>query len=508
VSTRPTSGRTPAEARAALLSLAVAALLAACASPGNVAPKAQLRPATELGLQPASNAAAPLVAPTWWTAFHEPALDALMQRALADNPSLKTVQARAERAAAAVAGAEAAAGPRVDGSFDATRQRYTENGLYPPPIAGSVRNSANLQASGSWELDFFGRNRAALDAAIGAQRAAAAESAAARLALGSNVARAYFQIARLGAQRELAERSLAQRQEVLDLVRQRVGAGLDTNVELRQGEGSIPEVRAQLEALDEQMLLTRHALAALSAQPPNALDALAPKLQTVSAVAPPAALPVDLLGQRADVSAARWRVEAATSDVAVARTLFYPNVSLTAFVGLNAFGLDRLLNAGSANLGAGPALRLPIFDAGRLRANLRGKAADLDAAVESYNTTVLDAVHDAADQIASLQSVERQRREQAAAQAAAESAYDLALQRYRAGLGTYLVVLTAESNVLAQRRAGADLKARALETQVNLARALGGGYGAEAQARGGYGADAGSAIASSSNTTNPPEPHR
>jgi outer membrane protein TolC len=181
----------------------------------------------------------------------------------------------------------------------------------------------------------------------------------------------------------------------------------------------------------------------------------------------------------------------------VARTLFYPNVSLTAFVGLNSFGLDRLLNAGSANYGAGPALRLPIFDAGRLRANLRGKAADLDAAVESYNTTVLDAVHDAADQIASLQSVERQRREQAAAQSAAESAYDLALQRYRAGLGTYLVVLTAETNVLAQRRAGADLKARALETQVDLARALGGGY-----------ADAGNVIASSANTTNPSEPHR
>ena len=462
----------------ALSALAVAALLAACASPGDIAARAQLRPAAELGLQPVPGAAGPLVAPSWWTAFHEPALDALVQRALADNPNLKTVRARAERAAAAVAGAEAAAGPRVDGSFDATRQRYTENGLYPPPIAGSVRNSANLQASGSWELDFFGRNRAALDAAIGAQRAAAAETAAAQLALGSNVARAYFQLARLGAQRALAERSLAQREEVLDLVRQRVGAGLDTNVELRQGEGSIPEVRAQLEALDEQMLLTRHALAALSAQPPDALQALAPKLQTVAAVAPPAVLPLDLLGQRADVNAARWRVEAATSDVAVARTLFYPNVSLTAFVGLNAFGLDRLLEAGSANLGAGPALRLPIFDAGRLRANLHGKAADLDAAVESYNAAVLDAVHDAADRIASLRSVERQRREQAAAQAAAESAYDLALQRYRAGLGTYLVVLTAESNVLAQRRASADLKARALETQVDLARALGGGYGA------------------------------
>jgi NodT family efflux transporter outer membrane factor (OMF) lipoprotein len=447
-----------------------------------------------------SGATAPLVTPTWWTAFDEPALDALMQRALADSPSLKTLQARAERAAAAVAGAEAAEGPRVDGSFDATRQRYTENGLYPPPIAGSVRNNANLQASASRSLDFFGRNRAALDAAIGAQRSAEAETAAARLVLTSNVARAYFQLARLDAQREIAQRSLAQRQEVLDLIRQRVGAGLDTNVELRQGEGSIPEVWAQLEALDEQASLTRHALAALTAQAPTALDALAPTLQAVNAVTLPAVLPVGLLGQRADIAAARWRVEAATGDVAVARTLFYPNVDLSAFIGLNAFGLDRLLKAGSANYGVGPAVRLPIFDAGRLRANLRGKTADLDAAVESYNATVLDAVHDAADQMASLQSVARQQREQAAAQAAAESAYDLALQRYRAGLGTYLVVLTAESNVLAQRRAAADLKARALETQVTLARALGGGYDADAQVRGGYDAAAGSAVASSLKT--------
>ncbi|HSN32339.1 MAG TPA: efflux transporter outer membrane subunit [Ideonella sp.] len=455
--------------------LALAALLAACASPGAIAPAATPRPATEVGLQDTADHAA-LVTPTWWTAFGDPQLDALVGRALADNPGLKAVDARARKAAAAVAGARAEEAPRVDGSLDATRQRYTENGLYPPPIAGSVQTSANLQATLHWDLDFFGRNRAALAAAIGAERAAAAETAAARLQLTGNVARGYVGLARLLEQRRIAERSLAQRDEVLSLVRQRVGAGLDTNVELRQAEGALPEVRAQIEALDEQIALARHALAALSAQPPAALDALAPELRAVHAVDVPAALPVDLLGQRADVSAARWRVEAATQDVAQARTLFYPNVDLMAFVGLNSFGLDRLLRAGSENFGVGPALRLPLFDAGRLRANLRGRTADLDAAVESYNAAVLDAVRDAADQIASLQSVGRQQGEQAAAQGAAESAYDLALQRYRAGLGTYLVVLTAETNVLAQRRAAAELKARALDAQVALARALGGGY--------------------------------
>jgi outer membrane protein TolC len=124
----------------------------------------------------------------------------------------------------------------------------------------------------------------------------------------------------------------------------------------------------------------------------------------------------------------------------------------------------------------GPAIRLPIFEGGRLRANLRGKAADLDAAIESYNASVLDAVRDVADQVASAQSVTRQQAEQRDAQSAAEAAYDIAVQRYGAGLGNYLNVLTAETSVLAQRREAVDLAARALDTQVGLARALGGGW--------------------------------
>ena len=159
-----------------------------------------------------------------------------------------------------------------------------------------------------------------------------------------------------------------------------------------------------------------------------------------------------------------------------AKTQFYPNVNLVAFAGFSSIGLGRLLDSGSQQWGVGPALRLPIFDAGRLRANLRGKTADLDAAVESYNAAVIDAVRDVADQVASSQAIVRQQTQQRAAQDAAESAYEIAVQRYKAGLGNYLNVLTAETSVLAQRRQAVDLAARALDTQVALIRALGGGY--------------------------------
>jgi outer membrane protein TolC len=183
------------------------------------------------------------------------------------------------------------------------------------------------------------------------------------------------------------------------------------------------------------------------------------------------------------VIAARWRVEAAAGEVAAQRAEFYPNVNLIAFVGLSSLGLERLIGTGSEQYGLGPAIRLPIFDAGRLRAGLSGRTADLDLAVENYNATLVDAIHDVADQISSTESVVRQQREQDAAQASAEAAYDLARQRYRAGIGDYLTVLAAETNVLTQRRLTTELRARAIDSQMLLVRSLGGGYAAPDGAR-------------------------
>ena len=459
-----------------------------CASSAGIASTAQPIAPISIGLDSASAgsvivpaALVPAVAADWWRSFNDPALTGLVERALADNPSLKVAQARLARAAAAVSGAQAADGPQLNGSLDVTRQRFSATSIYPPPLGGSIRTLGTAQIGGAWELDFFGRNRAAIDAAVGTQRAAQADVQAARNLLASNVARTYVQLGRLFAQREVAQRSLTQRDEILTLIRQRVQGGLDTAVEQRQGEGAPAESRQQIEALDEQIALTRHALAALSVQAPNALDTLVVPLRSVQAVPLPASVPADLLGRRADIAAARWRIEAATGDTKSAKAQFYPNINLTAFVGLASIGLDQLIKAGSEQYGAGPAIRLPIFDSGRLRANLGAKTADLDAAIESYNGAVLDAVHDVADQIASLRSVDRQQAEQVRAQAAAESAYDLSTQRYKAGLGTYLTVLNAEATVLAQRRQSADLKARALDAQIALIRSLGGGYAIDAK---------------------------
>ena len=454
----------------------IAGGMTGCADMSGIQSQASLRDAPSLGLTAvASQPVAPL-APDWWRDFGDETLNQLVAQALAANPNLKLAQARLARAQAATEVVHAASLPQVNGQLDLMRQRYTANGAVPPPLAGAIINSGTAQFNASWELDFFGKNRAALDAALGSAQAARADEQAARVLLASQVAHTYFQLIRLNEQAGVARRTLAQREETLTLVKDRVNAGLDTRLELRQSEGGLPEARLQLETVQEQMALTRNALNALLGQP-NSTQALAlPAQAAIKSVALTATIPADLLGRRADIAAARWRVEASSKDMANAKTQFYPNINLVAFAGFSSIGLSQLLDSGSQQWGVGPALRLPIFEAGRLRANLRGKTADLDAAVESYNAAVIEAVRDVADQVASSQAIGRQQTEQRAAQAAAESAYDIAVQRYKAGLGNYLNVLSAETSVLTQRRLAVDLAARALDTQVALMRALGGGY--------------------------------
>lgn len=456
--------------------LAVALALPGCALPAHLAPPLARLGADAAGLR--TDAAAAPVDQAWWRVFQQPALDALVDRALRDNPSLAVADARLRRAEAIAQRVDAEDWPQVAARFDDSRQRFPEHALFPPNIGGTRQNLATAQLALNWELDFFGRNRAALDAALGTARAAQADAAMARLLLSAQVVRTYVQLARLLSLREVAERSLSQRAEVLALVRRRADAGLDTAVELQQAEGAVPESRQSMEALDEQIAARRHALAALTVQPGDALAALQPRIAQLQPQPLPASVPADLLGRRADIDAARQRAEAATHELDGARADFYPSVNLVAFAGYNALGLDRLFDNGSRTMGIGPAIRLPIFDAGRLRANQRARAADLDGAIAAYNGAVLEAVRDAADQISALQSIDRQQRDQARAQAFAERAYRFAVQRYESGLGSYLVVLAAETGVLAQRRGAAELQARALDGQAELMRALGGGYAA------------------------------
>jgi NodT family efflux transporter outer membrane factor (OMF) lipoprotein len=228
--------------------------------------------------------------------------------------------------------------------------------------------------------------------------------------------------------------------------------------------------------MEEQVALARSQLAALLGKGPDRGLAIERPTLRAARVALPSRLPADLLGRRPDVVASRWRAEAAARDIASAKAQFYPDINLSALIGVQSVNLSKLLQTGSAIPSVGAAVRLPILEGGRLRGTLAARDADYDLAVEQYNQTLSDALREVVDQLTSLRSVETQRGEVDTALAAAEEAYSLAVTRYKAGIGSLLQVFTAEMQVLEQRTLRTDLLSRELTLSIGLIRALGGGF--------------------------------
>jgi len=463
--------------------LGAALVLAACASPGGLSPSSSLRSADSVEATLSLDGAriAPDAWPTadWWKAYGDPQLDALIAEALEGSPTLAIAAARTRGALATVDVSRAALAPRVDAAAATTRERFSANGTTPPPYAGTTQTINQLQATLSWEIDFWGRNRAAYEAAVGTARASEVDEYAARLALSTAIAEAYVQLDRAYLELDVANANLRERQQIYDLTRDRNAAGIDSKVELKQAESALPATREVIAQLTERIALSRNEIAALLGKGPDRGLAIArPSAAVLAPVALPSSVPAELIGRRPDIVAQRWRVESARHAIDSAKAEFYPNVNLLAFVGFQAIGGGSLLSAASRAVGVTPAVTLPIFDAGRLRGNLAGRDAEYDVAVERYNQTLADAMRDVVDQLVSLRSVEAQRDEQRVAEATAQEAYDLALLRYREGLGNYLQVLSAEDPLLVQQTLGANLRARELTLSINLVRALGGGFDA------------------------------
>jgi len=458
----------------------MAAALTACASPDGLHTSAhkldagKLQASESLASVTLSKAGWPTQ--DWWRRYGDPQLDSLIVEALAQSPNLRVAQARVRQAAALVGATEAAAGAQVGAGVRSNRQQFSEHGTTPPPVAGTWKwvNEASLNFS--YEFDFWGKHESAIEAAIGRARASEVDAYAARLVLVTGILRGYVRLQQAYQQLDIAQETLKQREHVVALTRQRVAAHIDSDVELKQAESLVPAAKVQIAQLNEAMALVRTELAALAGQGPDRGLALArPQLKEPGESLLPSALPAELIGRRPDVVAQRWRAEAAGKDIAVARDQFYPNISLTALLGVQRLGFSEWFTAGSRISGIGPALTLPIFDSGRLRSGLAVRNAEYDIVVEQYNATVVDAVRDVVSQLTSLHWLEEERTQQRDALATAKQAYDLALQRYRAGIGNYLQVLAAQSQLLAAQRFEVDLDMRAIDLDVGLARALGGG---------------------------------
>jgi len=412
----------------------------------------------------------------WWKRFGDPQLDRLVEEGLAGSPNVRLARARVDQALGTAQVAHGPLGPQVGVGGQVDRTRFSENYIFPPPIGGSTFTTTQLALNASYNLDLWGKNRAAYEAALGRSRAAQAEAFAARLVLSSAIAGTYVQLARGYEQLDIAQRTLEDRVQVQSLTSDRVRAGLDSKLELKQVETSIPAARARIAQTEEEIALARNQLAALLGRGPDrGLTIERPELH-VASVALPSRVAADLLGRRPDIVASRLRAEAASRSIDSAKADFYPDINLTAQVGVQSVTLSKLLEGGSAVPSVAAAIRLPILDGGRLRGALAVRDAEYDAAVEQYNQALADSLREVVDQLASMRSVQAQRVEADAALASAEEAYQLALTRYKAGLGSLLQLITVETQVLDQRQLRAELRSRELAVSINLMRALGGGF--------------------------------
>ncbi|HVZ99641.1 MAG TPA: efflux transporter outer membrane subunit [Caulobacterales bacterium] len=461
--------------------LALAVALAACATPPAGQTPAQARAPDSFAAArsfQAPEAAWP--AQSWWRAYNDPQLTALIEEGLQGSPTLAEAQARLRAASAAQAAARAAAGPDVTLNAGVREEKQSYNSGIPAAFVPQGYNDyGRATLDFAYDLDFWGRNRAAIAAATSDQRAAEAEAAQARLMLSTAIAEAYADLARLTQERAIAAQALEVRTQTATLVGHRVDSGLDTRGELRQAEAGPPAARAQLAALDEALGATRNRLSALTgAGPDRGLDIAAPAEVRLTAFGLPPNLGADLIGRRPDIVAARWRAEAASARVEGANAAFYPNVNLAAFIGVQSLGLENLTKSGSDVGAIAPALSLPIFDSGRLRANRLRADAERDAAIAAYNGALSEALHQVADVVTSERALSTRLTESRDALSAYEDAYRIARLRYEGGLSNYQAVLIAEDAVLQQRLAVADLEARAFTLDVALVRALGGGYSA------------------------------
>ena len=412
----------------------------------------------------------------WWTTYREPALDGLVSRAIADHPSVQLAQARLAQVRAGGEFLRTNALPQIGAGYAGTWQRFSENGLTPPEFGGTEDIDSTLGLDASLEIDLFGRNRALVAAATAQAASGEAALAAARLAIATTICDAYFELAHALALRAVVNEQKTQREKIRALVAARVAEGLDSRVELRQAEGAIHQTEGELAALDERVELFRLRLARIAQVPYATVATLAPDLGAPAPQLVPDTVPSDLLARRPDIVAARLHVEATLKGIESIKAEFYPSVNLGAFIGLSSLGLSNLFDLGSRVHGLSPAIRLPIFDAGRLRAKLKFASGETDAAIADYNATLQNALRDVVRALVGLHALGGRMAAQQAAQAAAESAQSLALQRYRIGLTNYLTVLATETEVLDQHRQAADLRARALQLSVALNFALGGGF--------------------------------
>ena len=475
----PTPFSSTTRSRLGMLALGALLGLAGCAQLPELGPLPAARDAGHY--QSATSFAAPALAwpdDSWWTAYGDAQLDALIAEALRDSPDMAIAAARLRRAEASAQIAGAPLLPQIDANASATSQRQSYNYLIPQAqLPQGWKDYGQATLNFSWEIDFWGKNRAALAAASSSLEAQRAECAQARLTLTTSLVSAYAELARLFAAQDTAEKAVEVRDKTAGLFAERYRHGLETLGSVRQADSRRASAQSDLLQIGEQIALTRNRIAALvGAGPDRGLAIARPRIDLTRDFGLPPQIALDLLGRRPDVVAARWQAEAQARRVDQKQAEFYPNINLAAFIGVQSLGLNKLAEEASTMGSVGPAISLPIFTGGRLRGELAVNRASFDEAVANYDRTVTQALGEVANVAVSQRALGAQLDRTQQSVDAASDAQRVARNRYEGGLANYLDVLTAEDTLLGNLRVLTDLQSRAFSLDVALMHALGGGY--------------------------------
>ena len=475
---RYVSGATKAVPRLLPLAIASTLILSACASTEGLSTQSSMRDAgalsagTALGKVKISDAAWP--DDQWWTTLGDPQLNVLIDEALAASPAIDAADARTRKALAQSGLADAMRKPVLGAGAQVLGLQIPET-LAGQELGGSFSIANLLALNLKYNPDLWGVDKSKWQAAVGNARASEVDAQAARLTLAANIARTYVALAQAFDGLDAATAEATRADALIALNQQRIKAGLDNTIVLNQNRSTSASARQQSQAAQQQIDALRNALAALAgAGPDRGLQIDRPNLATPD-VQLPSLLSSDLLARRADIVAARWRVEASAHGIDASKAAFYPTINLSMMVGLAAGNLGDLFGSDALLINGGPGLTLPIFEGGRLRNQLMASDADYDLAVANYNQSLIAAIHEVTDAAQAARALDAQIITTRQARDTAGKAHALVQQRYRAGLATQLDVLAAQRPLLQLDQQLAGLNAKRRTAAIDLDQALGGG---------------------------------
>jgi multidrug efflux system outer membrane protein len=465
--------------------IGVTALLSGCAvGPDYHRPSADLAPAW----QPVTpwHEAAPgdaVLKGSWWELFQDPDLNPLVAQAIASNQDLRVAAARLEQAQDQLSIARSALFPLVDLSASASRSKTSANrpvATYSVPNQSVVQNDFRIGPSVNYELDLFGRVRREVEGARATAEQAQADFENTRLVLLAALVTDYFSLRELDAEIDVVRRSLGLQRDALNFVASRHELGFATGLDLAQQQALLDASATQLELLQNQRAQFEHAIATLVGVPAPSFT-LAPSATAAPLPALPVGLPSDLLQRRPDVASAERAMAAANARIGVARAAYFPSIELAPGLGVPSAGwesnaLVNLFTAPSRLWSIGLSASQTLFDAGMTRANVRFANAGYTAAVATYRQTVLTAMEEVENGITGLSSLERAELQANASVRSASRAFDIANDRYKGGVDTYLDVITAQQTLLTNQRLAVQIQGQQFAAAVYLVKALGGGW--------------------------------